>query len=159
MKTTAILAPGAWGRVGLNCTFFPFPEECREYREYRENSGRLIWHYKNNGFDTFGPENDLRFLYNFDSQGRIYLKVESVFFEQNSAFWFSRPNLAKSWRSIFTKVHQIPGPPPRGSKELPRRPQRVQRVPQGIQRAPQNLFWTPNLYIWTPDHPQSGRYL
>ena len=88
MKTTAILAPGAWGRGGLDCTFFPFPEECREYREYRENSGRLIWHYENDGFDTFGPENDLRFSYNFDSQGRIYLKVESAFFAKYQNFDF-----------------------------------------------------------------------
>ena len=39
-----------------------------------------------NDFGTFGTENDLPFSYNFDFQGRIYLKVEITFFATKTIF-------------------------------------------------------------------------
>ena len=33
------------------------------------HSGSIIWMHRNNGFSTFGRENDFRFSYNFNFQG------------------------------------------------------------------------------------------
>ena len=162
VKTTVILAPGAWGSVGCNCTIFPKAEECREYREYREyreNSGRLIWHYNYNGFGTFWPENDFRFSCNFDSQGRIYLKVESTILTTFEEFWFSGPNLAKNRKSSFHKSSSDFLTPSPRVQRAPWESPGVQRLPKEVQRALQDLFRRPNLYIQTPDQPQSGHYL
>ena len=65
-------------------------------------------------------------IQNFDFYGRICLKVET---------------------RIYTQVHEIFGPPPRGPQRAP-----------GVQRPPQDLFQRQILYIQTPDQPQSGRY-
>ena len=110
--------------------------------------------HRNNSFNTFGWENDLRFSYNFDFQGRIYLKVEITFFETNQNIDFQGRIYLKVETRIFTKVDQIFDPP----QGVQRAPQGAQRAPQGVQRAPQDLFRTPILYIQTPDQPQSGRY-
>ena len=111
--------------------------------------------HRNNGFSTFGRENDHRFSYNFDYQALIYLKVEITFFEKNQDFDFQGRIYLNIETRIFTKVDQISDPPPRGAQ---RAPQGAQRASQGVQRAPQDLFRTQILYIQTPDQPQSGRY-
>ena len=103
--------------------------------------------HRNNGFSTLGRENDVRISYNFDFQGRIYLKVEIDVSEQNQNIDYQGRICLKVETRIFTKVDQIFAPPQGGPKS-----------PQGAQRAPQDLLRTPILYIQTPDQPQSGRY-
>ena len=89
--------------------------------------------HRNNGFSTFGWENDLRFSYNFDFQGRIYLKVEITFFEKNQNIDFQGRIYLKVETRIFTKVDQISDPPPGGPKELPRGPK---ELPRGSEELP-----------------------
>ena len=79
MLTTVIMTPGACrtlGRSAQKWTDSGFAPDAPE------NSRSIIWMHRNNGFSVFGWENDLRFSYNFDFQGRIYLKVEITFFEK-----------------------------------------------------------------------------
>ena len=148
------MAPGACRtqcRSAQNCTI-----SGSEGSEPAEglSSRNIIWAYRNNGFSTFGRENDHRFSYNFDYQGLIYLKVEITFFEKNQDFDFQGRIYLKIETRIFTKIDQIFGPPPGGPKSSPGGP----KSSQGVQRAPQDLFRRPILYIQTPDQPQSGRY-
>ena len=82
-------------------------------------SGSIIWMHRNNGFSTFGWENDFRFSSNFDFQGRIYLKVEITFFEQNQNIDFQGRIYLKIETRIFTKVDQIFDPPTGGPKSPP----------------------------------------
>ena len=95
--------------------------------------------HRNNGFTTFGWENDLRFSYNFDFQSRIYLKVEIAFCEQNQNIDFQGRICFKVETRIFTKVDQIFGPPrelkepPRGPKELPRGSEELPKTSSGHQ--------------------------
>ena len=130
----------------------PFPDIyriyriCRIYRIYRicrENSGWLIWSSNYNGLGTFGPESDAQFLHNFDFQGRIYLKVEMPCLQTKTIFWFSGPNLAKTWKTYFFKssadLRSPPGRPrsspgvPRESKELPRGSKVLHKILSGHQ--------------------------
>ena len=131
--------------MGLNCTFFPFPEEyrryrqCRQYRQYRqyrENSGRLIWNYDYNGFGSFGPENGSRFSYIFDFQGRIYLKAESALFATYQNFDFHGRIYLKVERCIFIQVHQILGPAPEGLRSSPKAPKESKEFPRGPKSPP-----------------------
>ena len=75
--TTVIMAPGACRTQGRSAQKWtdsgsePFAPE---------NSRSIIWMHRNNGLSTFGWENDTQFSYNFDFEGRIYLKVEIAFF-------------------------------------------------------------------------------
>ena len=89
--------------------------------------------HRNNGFSTFGWENDLRFSYNFGFQGRIYLKVEITFFEKNQNIDFQGRICLKVETRIFTKVDQIFDRPARGSKEPPRGPE---ELPRGSDELP-----------------------
>ena len=151
------MAPGACrtlGRSAQNVPIFGSEGFDRFDRFEGSSSGSIIWMHRNNGFSTFGWENDLRFSYNFDFQGRIYLKVEITFFEKNQNIYFHGRIYLKVETCIFTKVDQI-FDPPRGGQ---RAPQGTQRAPQGVRSAPQDLFRTPILYIQTPDQPQSGCY-
>ena len=82
MLTTVIMTPGACriqGRSAQKWTIFG--SEGSEGSE-GSSSGSIIWMHRNNGFSTVGWENDLRFSYMFDFQGRIYLTVEITFFKQ-----------------------------------------------------------------------------
>ena len=105
-------------------------------RACRESSARLTWTYNYNGFGTFGPEHDPRFSYNFDFQGRIYLKVESAFFAKYQYFDFHGRIYIKVEGCIFKKVHQILGPAPERPRSSPGVPKRVQRAPQGSKEPP-----------------------
>ena len=155
--TTVIMAPGACrtqGRSAQKWTDSGSEGFAPDAPDAPENSRSIIWMHRNNGFSVFGWENDLRFSYNFDFQGRIYLKVEITFFEKNQNIDFQGRICLKVETRIFTKVDEI-FDPPRG---VQRAPQGAQRAPQGVQRAPQDLFVTPILYIQTPHQPQSGCY-
>ena len=158
MLTTVIMTPGACrtlGRSAQKCTISSSDGFAGFAASAGSISGSIIWVDRNHGFSTFGWENDLRFSYNFDFQCRIYLKVEIAFFEQKSKYWFSGPNLTKSWNTYFHKSWSDFRSPPGGAQ---RDPQGAQRAPQGVRRAPKDLFRTPILYIQTPDQLQSGRY-
>ena len=61
-------------------------EDSEDNENSRESSRRFIWMDRNNGLSTFGSENDFRFLYNFDFEGRTYVKVEITFFEHKSQY-------------------------------------------------------------------------
>ena len=90
------------------------------------------------GFLTCGPENDLQFSYNFDSHGRINLKVENACFACFQIFDFHGRIYLKNETRIFTKVHQIFGPPPGAPKSSPvgsKTPLGVQRVLQRVQNS------------------------
>ena len=89
--------------------------------------------HRNNGFSTFGRENDLRFSYNFDFQGRIYLKVEIMFSKKNQNIDVQGLIYLKVETLIFTKVDQIWDPPPRGPKEPPRG---AKELPRGSEELP-----------------------
>ena len=60
--------------------------------------------HRNNGFSTLGRENDVRISYNVDFQGRVYLKVEIDFSEQNQNIDYQGRICLKLETRIFTKV-------------------------------------------------------
>ena len=99
--------------------------------------------HRNNGFSTFGWEHDLRFSYNFDFQGRIYLKVEIAFFEQNQNIDYQGRIYLKVETRIFTKIDQIFGPPPGGPKSPPGGPK---SSPGGPKSSPRPLQDTNSIY-------------
>ena len=99
--------------------------------------------HRNNGFSTFGPENDLRFSYNFDFESRIYLKVEITFFENNKNIDFQGRIYLKVETRIFTKVDQIFDPPPGGPKSPPGGPK---SSPGGPKSSPRPLQDTNSIY-------------
>ena len=140
MLTTVIMTPGACrtlGRSAQKWTIFGFD------KSEGSNSGSIIWMHRNNGFSTFGWENDLRFSYNFDFQGRIYLKVEITFFEQNQNIDFQGRIYLKNETRIFTKVDQIFDPPPGGPKSPPGGPK---SSPGGPKSSPRPLQDTNSIY-------------
>ena len=147
MLTTVIMTPGACRTQGRSAQKWTKSGSETSETSQGSNSGSIIWMHRNNGFSTLGRENDVRISYNFDFQGRIYLKVEIDFSEQNQNIDYQGRICLKVETRIFTKVDQIFDPPQGGPKS-----------PQGAQRAPQDLLRTPILYIQTPDQPQSGRY-
>ena len=111
--------------------------------------------HRNIGFSTCWPESDLRFSYDLDFQGRIYLKVEIAFSKINQNIEFQTRIYLKVETLIFTKVDEMFDPPPPGAQNALGE---SQGAPQGVQRAPQDSFGTPILYIQTPDQPHRGRY-
>ena len=125
MLTTVIMTPGACRTQGRSAQkWTKSGSETSETSETSQgsNSGSIIWMHRNNGFSTLGRENDVRISYNFDYQGRIYLKVEIEFSEQNQNIDYQGRICLKVETRIFTKVDQIFDPPPRGPKEPPRGP-------------------------------------
>ena len=125
MLTTVIMTPGACRTQGRSAQkWTKSGSETSETSETSQgsNSGSIIWMHRNNGFSTLGRENDVRISYNFDFQGRIYLKVEIEFSEQNQNIDYQGRICLKVETRIFTKVDQIFDPPPRGPKEPPRGP-------------------------------------
>ena len=127
MLTTVIMTPGACRTQGRSAQKWTISGFDGFDGFERSNSGSIIWMHRNNGFSTFGWENDLRFSYNFDFQGRIYLKVEITFFEKNQNIDFQGRIYLKVETRIFTKVDQIFDPPPRGPKEPPWGPKELSR--------------------------------
>ena len=119
MLTTVIMTPGACRTQGRSAQ--KWTKSGRE-PDAGSNSGSIIWMHGNNGFSTLGRENDVRISYNFDFQGRIYVKFEIDFSEQNQNIDYQGRICLKVETRIFTKVDQIFDPPPRGPKEPPRGP-------------------------------------
>ena len=64
----------------------PFPEIPENPEILELDSRSIIWAYENNGFDTFGSENDHQNSCIFDFQGLIYLKVEHAYLSTYSEF-------------------------------------------------------------------------
>ena len=107
------------------------------------NSGSIIWMHRYNGFSPFGREHDFRFSYNFDFQGRIYLKVEITFFEKNQNIDFQGRICLNVETRIFAKVDQIFDPPPEGPKSPPGGPK---SSPGGPKSSPRPLEDTNSIY-------------
>ena len=124
---------------------------------------------------TFEPENGPRFSYNFDFQGRIYLKVENVFFARYWNFDFHGRIQLKVEKCIFIKKNTILAPALEGPRSSPGRPKSSPGSPKSSPGDPKSSPWVPKtpaggpkssprrlqrpiLYIQTPDQPQSGRY-
>ena len=84
--------------------------------------------HRNNGFSTLGRENEVRISYHFDFQGRIYLKVEIDFSEQNQNIDYQGRICLKVETLIFTKVDQIFAPPPKGAQRAPKGPKELPKT-------------------------------
>ena len=80
MLTTVIMTPGACRTLGRSAQKWTISRFRGSPASPASISGSIIWMHRNNGLSTFGWENDTQFSYNFDFEGRIYLKVEIAFF-------------------------------------------------------------------------------
>ena len=107
MLTTVIMTPGACRTQGRSAQ--KLTKSGREPSEGSEgsNSGSIIWMHRNNGFNTLERENDVRISYNFDFQGRIYLKVEIMFSMNHQNIDYQGRICLKVEARIFAKVDKI----------------------------------------------------